>query len=52
MDPDETVTVPRHVYDDLIRDQQELQALNAHGVDNWEGYGLAMMDLYCEDEDE
>ena len=29
----------------LIRDSEELAALEAKGVDNWEGYSLAMKEL-------
>jgi hypothetical protein len=31
---------------------RKLQALEEHGVDNWEGYGDAMRSLREEDEDE
>lgn len=30
----------------------ELQALEAFGVDNWEGYSLAMSSIYSDDEEE
>jgi len=36
------VTMTRKQYDTLVRDQKILQALEAAGVDNWEGYDEAM----------
>lgn len=30
----------------------KLDALEAYGVDNWEGYDEAMRSLFCEDEDD
>ena len=38
---DETVTISKAQYDDLIADQKFLCALIACGVDNWDGYDMA-----------
>ena len=49
----ETITIPKSEYDSLIRDKVLLRALNAAGVDNWEGYEHAMNRLpvgFWEDE--
>lgn len=35
---DETVTITRKEYDQLLADSAELARLEAAGVDNWEGY--------------
>jgi hypothetical protein len=47
----ETVTISKAFYAELIERSTELAALDAYGVDNWEGYGEAMRSLE-EDEDE
>lgn len=39
---EETITIPKAQYDQLIQDQQWLQCLAAAGVDNWEGYDHAV----------
>jgi len=36
-----TITITKKQYDQLIEDQQFLQALEGAGVDNWEGYEFA-----------
>ena len=36
-----TVTISEEDYDELIEDQRFLRALEAAGVDNWEGYEIA-----------
>lgn len=43
-DPNETVTIPRSRYDELIEADRMLSRLEAAGVDNWEGYDDAMGD--------
>lgn len=45
------VTIQRTTYEDLLRRSRELAALDAYGVDNWEGYSDAMQSL-GENEDE
>ena len=40
-DPDEMIMVTRELYDDLCQKEAWLDALEAGGVDNWEGYRLA-----------
>jgi len=39
-------------YQKLLEDQDKLRALEAYGVDNWDGYSDAMSSVYNEDEDE
>ena len=39
------VTISKTFYDALIADQKKLTALEASGVDNWEGYDDAMSDV-------
>lgn len=46
---EETVTISKAFYGELIERSTTLAALDAYGVDNWEGYGEAMRSL--EDED-
>lgn len=50
----ETVTISKEEYDSLLEDQHMLQCLQAAGVDNWDGYDLAieMMDEEGEDEND
>lgn len=40
-----TVTITEEEYEDLLKDQRKLIALEAGGVDNWEGYDWAMETL-------
>lgn len=40
-DSENTITIPLKEYNQLIHDQEFLQALQAAGVDNWEGYDYA-----------
>jgi hypothetical protein len=40
------VEVPKEQYDELIEAQEKLSALEAAGVDNWEGYDDAMRMLH------
>jgi hypothetical protein len=42
MEPDETVTLPAERYHELIEAEAALAALEAAGVDNWDGYDYAM----------
>jgi hypothetical protein len=37
----ETITIPRSEYEDLIEQSQWLYCLEAAGVDNWTNYGHA-----------
>jgi hypothetical protein len=36
------ITISKDHYEELIACQRKLEALEAAGVDNWEGYGYAM----------
>lgn len=38
---EETVTITKKEYEDLKKDVKWLRALEAAGVDNWEGYDIA-----------
>ncbi len=38
---EETITIPKKEYDSLVEDAKFMRALEAAGVDNWEGYGIA-----------
>lgn len=40
------VTITRAEYDSLRHDSAVLQALQAAGVDNWEGYEMAMEEIW------
>lgn len=50
--PDNTVTISLSEYNELIEDQELLQALQAAGVDNWDGYDLALEFLREDKENE
>ncbi len=39
------VTIPRDEYEFLLQASEILQALEDAGVDNWEGYELALEDI-------
>ena len=41
VDEDGNVTIPLEVYEGLIQESRMLDALQAAGVDNWEGYSEA-----------
>lgn len=43
---DEMVTLPLESYESLCKDSRKLTALEAAGVDNWEGYDNAMNILH------
>jgi hypothetical protein len=48
--PEEMVTITKSEYDRLSRDSELLSCLEATGVDNWEGYGIAK-DMMEEEEE-
>lgn len=39
---EETITITKREYDDLVNDSIFLKALMSVGVDNWEGYSEAV----------
>ena len=41
----ELITINKQEYDELVEASRILDALNAAGVDNWEGYEWVMRDL-------
>lgn len=45
---EETVTISKKEYDELVKNSQFLECLRGAGVDNWDGYSCAweMMDEY------
>jgi len=47
----DSATIPLSVYLGLLESEKRLAALEAAGVDNWEGYGHAMRILRGEDDD-
>ena len=47
-----TVTINEDYFDELLNDALFLNILEAHGVDNWEGYSEAQAEYYSDDEDE
>jgi len=49
MTMDDTVTISRNEYDELMEDSKTLAKLYAGGVDNWEWYSES---LYGDDNDE
>jgi hypothetical protein len=48
--PNDTITIFQSQYDQFVRDSKKLAALEAAGVDNWEGYGEALSELYQEED--
>lgn len=47
----DTVEISKKVYLELVQDQAILNALFAAGVDNWEGYGIAIESMVEELDD-
>ena len=47
---EETVTISKFEFARLTRDSEKLDALEAMGVDNWEGYSEAMRSLREDEE--
>lgn len=39
--PEETVTISKEEYDELLESQRFLECLEHAGVDNWDGYEFA-----------
>lgn len=48
---EDKVTISKREYERLLLAERKLDALKAEGVDNWEGYSIAMRQLH-EDEDD
>ena len=36
------IDIDRKTYDELVKDQLMMRALEACGLDNWEGYNIAL----------
>ena len=50
---DETVTIKKKTYERLLHSERTLRALEAGGVDNWDGYYYSMLDAgLIEDEED
>lgn len=49
---EETITISLKHHDILFKAFKELKILEAYGVDNWEGYGEAMAELYGEENED
>jgi hypothetical protein len=49
---DDKITLSKYEYETLIKYAQKLSYLEAYGVDNWEGYDLAMRDYRKWEEEE
>ena len=50
---EETITISKTRYKELLRTEKELAALEAGGVDNWEWYSESLRDAgLFDDEDE
>jgi hypothetical protein len=47
---EETVTILKSKYNDLVRASNRLAALEAAGVDNWSGYDHAMQILHGDED--
>lgn len=48
---EEMITITKEEYDELIQNYNFMQCLERAGVDNWDGYELAI-NMYQETEDE
>ena len=49
---DDLVTIKRSLYDRLRKSEQFLMALEAAGVDNWDGYSIAYRKVHGDEDDE
>lgn len=49
---EDTVTISRKEYEDLLEDQFFLNCLESAGVDNWEGYEYAQEEFNKGENDE
>jgi hypothetical protein len=48
---EETVTITKKEYNDLLEDSRMLQCLESAGVDNWGGYSYAMEEFHGDEEE-
>jgi hypothetical protein len=46
---DGNVLIRKKEYEELLERSRKLSCLEATGVDNWEGYSIAMEEFYGED---
>lgn len=44
------ITIPESEYNELVRDQKKLWALEGGGVDNWEGYNDSLEEFWTSEE--
>ncbi len=47
---DDTVTISKQQYEQLIEDSDILQCLRNAGVDNWDGWDFAMEEFHALDQ--
>jgi len=52
MDNDETITISKKKYEELLDSEWMLTCLESAGVDNWSGYEYAMEEYHKTSEDE
>lgn len=48
---EETVTITKKHYNDLLEDSRLLQCLQNAGVDNWDWYSEALKEFYGDEEE-
>ena len=46
-----TVTINEDYFEELLNDSLFLSILEAHGVDNWDGYGYAQEEFHQDEEE-
>ena len=46
-----TVTINEDYFEELLNNSLFLSMLEAHGVDNWDGYGDAQEEFYQDEEE-
>jgi len=44
------ITISEDKYNELVRDQKKIRALEAGGVDNWEGYDDSLEEFWDEED--
>lgn len=48
---EETITIAKKLYEELIDDSEFLEALRSAGVDNWDGYSFALEALQAQEKE-
>lgn len=52
MKPVKTITISLEDYEELLRHERKLEALESAGVDKWNGYTDALEDMQIEEKEE